>query len=101
MLFIYHSAVTWAQLFEGRLALNPGFFFLCLKAFSRLIFCAIFRAPNHQLLDKKELKVKCFLRANVCNFRESVDSREFLHFFIFCSNNLYRTHIFKKSYLNL
>ena len=38
-----------AQLFEGRLALNPGFFFLCSKAFSRIIFCAIFRASNHQL----------------------------------------------------
>ena len=66
VLFIYHSTVTWAQLFERRLALNPGFFFLCLKAFSRLLFCAIFRATNHQLLDKKELKVnnnnnKCYL----------------------------------------
>ena len=35
------------------------------------------------------------LRANVCNFRESVDSREFLNFFIFCSNNLYSTLISK------
>jgi len=43
----------WAQLFESRLALNPGFFLLCLKAFSRTIFCAIFRASNHQLVDKK------------------------------------------------
>ena len=31
------------------------------------------------------------LRDNVCNFRESVDSREFLNFFIFCPNNLYST----------
>ena len=32
---------------------------------------------------------KRYLRANVCNFRESVDSRDFLDFFIFCPNNLY------------
>ena len=34
-------------------------------------------------------------RANVCNFRESVDSRAFLNFFIFCPNNLYSTLISK------
>ena len=45
--------MIWAQLFEGRLAINLGFFFLCSKAFSRIIFCAIFRASNHQLVDKK------------------------------------------------
>ena len=38
---------------EGRLALNPGFFSLCSKAFHRLIFSVIFRASNHQLVDKK------------------------------------------------
>ena len=42
-----------AQLFEGLLALNPGFSFLCSKAFSRIIFSVIFRASNHQLVDKK------------------------------------------------
>ena len=36
-----------------------------------------------------------FLRANVCNFRESADSREFCNFFIFCPNNLYSTLISK------
>ena len=36
-----------------------------------------------------------FLRANVSNFRESVDSREFLNFFIFCPKNLYSTLILK------
>ena len=41
------------QLFDGQLALNPGFFFLCSKAFSRIIFSVIFRASNHQLVDKK------------------------------------------------
>ena len=35
------------------------------------------------------------LRANVCNFRKSVDSRDFLNFFIFCPNNLYSTLISK------
>ena len=34
-------------------ALNPCFFFLCCKAFSRIIFSVIFRASNHQLVDKK------------------------------------------------
>ena len=43
----------WAELFEGRLALNPGFFMLCSKAFSLIIFCASFRASNHQSVDKK------------------------------------------------
>ena len=42
-----------AQLFEGRLALNPGFFFWRSKAFSRVIFSVVFRASNHQLVDKK------------------------------------------------
>ena len=32
---------------------NPGFFFLCSKAFSQIIFSVIFRASNHQLVDKK------------------------------------------------
>ena len=31
----------WAQLFEGQLALNPGFSFLRSKAFSRIIFSVI------------------------------------------------------------
>ena len=39
--------------FEGRLVFNPSFFFLCSKAFSRIIFSVILRAPNHQLEDKK------------------------------------------------
>ena len=32
---------------------NPGFFFLYSKGFSRIIFSVIFRASNHQLVDKK------------------------------------------------
>ena len=38
-----------AKLVEGRLALNPGFFFLCSKAFSGIILSVIVRASNHQL----------------------------------------------------
>ena len=43
----------------SRLALNPGLnltrvsFLLCSKVFSRIIFSVIFRASNHQLVDKK------------------------------------------------
>ena len=56
-------------------------------------------------LDSREEKGKRYvnqgnvhqkvLRANVCNFRKSVDSREFLNSFIFCLNNLYSTLISK------
>ena len=53
-------AMTWAQLFESRLALNPGFFFLGSKAFCRVIFSAIFRASNHQLVDKKKWNWNAF-----------------------------------------
>ena len=38
-----------AKLVEGRLALNPGFFFLCSKAFSGIILSVIVRVSNHQL----------------------------------------------------
>ena len=58
-LLAFDSPSNRAELFEGRLELNPGlnlnrgFFFLCLKAFSWIIFSVIFRASNHQLVDKK------------------------------------------------
>ena len=42
----------------SKVKFNPGFSFLCSKAFSRIIFSVIFRASNHQLV---ELKLKCFL----------------------------------------
>ena len=42
-----------AELVDGRLALNSGFFFLCSKAFSGIILSVIFRASNHQLVGKK------------------------------------------------
>ena len=44
------------QLFEGRstaVKFNPGFLFLCSKAFPLIISSVIFRASNHQLVDKK------------------------------------------------
>ena len=49
----------WAQMFEGRLVLNPGLnltrvsLFCVQKPFFRIIFSVIFRAFNHQLVDKK------------------------------------------------
>ena len=48
-----------AQLFEGRLALNPGLnfnpglFFFSSKAFSCTIFSLLFRVANHQIVNKK------------------------------------------------
>ena len=47
------------------------------------------------ILCALQLRARYILRANVCNFRESVDSREFLNFFIFCPHNLYSTLISK------
>ena len=47
------GSFSWAQLFEGQLALNPGFFFWYSKAFARIIFAVIFRASNYQLVHKK------------------------------------------------
>ena len=56
---------AWAQLFEGRLALNPDFFFLSSKAFSRKIFSVIFKAFNRQLLDKRTKTEMLFKRSNL------------------------------------
>ena len=41
----------------------------------------------HGFFQKTIFTTAKYLRANVCNFRESVDSREFLNFFIFCSHD--------------
>ena len=49
-----------AQLFEGRLGFKLGFFFLCSKAFCRIIFSVIVRASNHQLVDKKNSSRNAF-----------------------------------------
>ena len=45
--------------------LNLGFFTLCSKAFSQIILSVIFRASNHQLVDKKELKLIWFKLSNL------------------------------------
>ena len=37
-----------------RVKFNPGFFFLCSKAFSRIIFSVILSASKHQIVDKKD-----------------------------------------------
>ena len=48
-----HSLPCWAQLFEGRLALNPGFSFLCSKAFSRInLLVTAFLKINGMKSDK-------------------------------------------------
>ena len=57
---------TRDQLFEGRSkALNLGFFFMCSTAFSLIFFCAIFRASNHQLVDKKNKTEMLFKLSNL------------------------------------
>ena len=45
---------------------NAGFFLFCLKAFSRIIFSLLFRASNHQLVDKKN-KLNLLLRLSYLN----------------------------------
>ena len=32
---------------------NPGFYFFCSKGFFRIIFSILFRASNHQIVNKK------------------------------------------------
>ena len=65
---IYTSHVfTWAQLFVGRLALNPGFnfnlgfFFFYLTTFYWIIFSTLYRASSHQIVDGKNLPEFVFL----------------------------------------
>ena len=72
----------------------------CLLRLSAKILALLRLSVNffHLRLTKKlKINLFCFkeLRANVCNFRESVDSREFLNFFIFCPHNLYSTLLSK------
>ena len=59
----------------------------CIKKRERAFSDFFINWPFEFFLDK--------LRANVCNFRQSVDSREFFNFFIYCPNNLYSTLISK------
>ena len=58
----FHLEVPWTpvvSVVQGPISANPGlnynpgFFFFCLKAFSRIIFSILFRASNHQIVDKK------------------------------------------------
>ena len=64
----------WAQWFKGPLALNPGlnltrvFFFLCSKAFSRIIFSEIFRTSNHQLVSKRIKSKMLFKLSNLNSY---------------------------------
>ena len=62
-------------------------------SFSARCACRLLR--QQALLSLTSPDTQAILRANVCNFRESVDSREFLNSFIFCPNNLYSTLISK------
>ena len=51
---IMYAEYNGAWLFEGRLVLITRVsYFLCSKAFCQIIFSVIFRASNHQLVDKK------------------------------------------------
>ena len=61
-----NSLQTRAQLFEGGLALHPGFFSLCSKAFSRIIFSVTFKASNHQLVGKR-IKTKMLFKLSNLN----------------------------------
>ena len=58
-----HSIFTRAQLFKGRLVLNPGFLFFCSKAFSRIIF----KSFQSSTCRQKELKLKCFFELSNLN----------------------------------
>ena len=58
-LTIFRGTRPKVQLFEGRLALTRGyilirvFFSFVQKHFSRIIFSIPFRAPNHQVVDRR------------------------------------------------
>ena len=49
----------------------------------------------HTHVSHQAPRANKLLRANACNFRKSVDRRDFFNFFIFCPNNLYSTLISK------
>ena len=48
-----HDSVGFRTLGPVGFKFNPGFFFLCSKEFSRVIFSVILGASNHHLVDKK------------------------------------------------
>ena len=53
---------------------NPGFFFFCLKEFSQIIFWILFRASNHQIVDKKN-KTKFAFSAFISELKICTDPR--------------------------
>ena len=55
--------LPWAQLFEGRLALNPCFLFLFSKQFSRIIFSVILELSITNLW-KKRIKTEMLSNLN-------------------------------------
>ena len=76
-----------------------------LQLYTSIMVGMVYSMISHlsDIYRERKLKMNYFnlhektfhLRANVCNFRESVDSREFLNFSIFCPHNLYSTLISK------
>ena len=82
--FVFHIVVRntndWGKIMSSEHLLSPNYLTLASTLLTNEFFFAVFFLNSN-------------LRANVCNFRESVDSREFLNFFIFRLNNLYSTLI--------
>ena len=100
--FVFRKRYSNLARSQGSLlpALNPG----------NEVGGAIHNFKNHIVVTWPATKL-LILRANVCNFRKSVDSSfpasrglsrrsEFLNIFIFCQNNLYST-LFSKITLKL
>ena len=111
--FAAHStcSLLWLRFFDGKVSVFPFANLSCqiqtyllLEVFIKVtndlvtfhgednVILSVFQ--RCYVLDAQSLP-DVFLRANVCNFRESVDSREFFNFFIFCPHNLYSTLISK------
>ena len=53
--------ISWAQLFEGRLVLNPRFPFLVFKSIFSDNFLSYFQSFQSSTCGQKELKLNCFL----------------------------------------
>ena len=78
---------SWVPVRPCKRNTNVSLPHFCIKKRERAFSDFFINWPFEFFLDK--------LRANVCNFRQSVDSREFFNFFIYCPNNLYSTLISK------
>jgi len=57
--------ISRAQLFEGRLALNPWFPFLVFKSILSDNFLCYFKSFQSSICGQKELKLKCFLNFKI------------------------------------